>query len=84
MRDLYVEAREDKVDGGYTASAIGYGIHTEAETIEELRRNILDAVYCYFDEPSEAPTVVHLRLLSETPGVTDSLFSITHNPDPPS
>ena len=65
MRELFIEAREDKVDGGYVASAIGYGIHTQAETLEELKSNILDAVDCYFDEPSEAPTVIHLRVVSE-------------------
>jgi predicted RNase H-like HicB family nuclease len=65
MRELFFDAREDKVDGGYTASAIGLGIHTQAETLEELRANILDAVDCYFDEPSERPTVIHLRVVSE-------------------
>ena len=65
MKELYFDAREDKVDGGYTASAIGLGIHTQAETLEELRRNILDAVNCYFDDASETPTVIHLRLISE-------------------
>jgi len=65
MKELFFEAHEDKVDGGYVASAIGYGIHTQAETLEELRSNILDAVSCYFDDPSEAPTVIHLRVISE-------------------
>ena len=65
MRELFVEAREDKVDGGYTASAIGYGIHTQAETLDELKANILDAVDCYFDDPENAPTVIHLRVVSE-------------------
>ncbi len=55
MKELFFDTREDKVDGGYTASAIGLGIHTQAETLEELRANILDAVDCYFDEPCEAP-----------------------------
>ncbi len=32
MRELFVEARADRVGGGYVASAIGYGIHTQAET----------------------------------------------------
>ncbi|HUV05169.1 MAG TPA: 2-oxoisovalerate dehydrogenase [Armatimonadota bacterium] len=65
MKELFVEAHEDKVDGGYTASAIGYGIHTQAETLEELRSSILDAVGCYFDDPSDAPTVIHLRVITE-------------------
>lgn len=65
MKELFFEAKEDKVDGGYTASAIGYGIHTQAETLEELRGNILDAVECYFDSPEDTPTVIHLRVISE-------------------
>ncbi|MCL5103404.1 MAG: 2-oxoisovalerate dehydrogenase [Armatimonadetes bacterium] len=65
VKELYFEAHEDKVDGGYFASAIGYGIHTQAETLEELRPNILDAVDCYFDSPDEAPTIIHLRVVSE-------------------
>ena len=65
MRELYFDAHEDKVDGGYVASAIGYGIHTQAETLEELRNNILDAVNCYFDDSSESPAIVHLRVVSE-------------------
>jgi predicted RNase H-like HicB family nuclease len=65
VKELYFDAREDKVDGGYVASAIGYGIHTQAETLEELRSNILDAASCYFDEPREAPTVIHLRVIRE-------------------
>jgi predicted RNase H-like HicB family nuclease len=65
VKELYFEAREDKVDGGYVASAIGYGIHTQAETLEELRGNILDAVSCYFGEPGETPTIIHLRVIGE-------------------
>ena len=65
MKELYFEAREDKIDGGYVASAIGYGIHTQAETLEELKDSILDAVSCYFDEPGEGPTIIHLRVISE-------------------
>ncbi len=65
MKELYVEAREDKVDSGYVASAIGYGIHTQAETLEELKHNILDAVDCYFDSPEDSPKIIHLRLVSE-------------------
>jgi predicted RNase H-like HicB family nuclease len=42
--------REDEADGGYTASALGYGIHTQGETLEELRSMVKDAVNCYFDE----------------------------------
>ena len=65
MKELFFDAQEDKVDGGYVASAIGYGIHTQAETLEELRNNILDAVNCYFGDSAETPTLIHLRVVSE-------------------
>ena len=39
--------------------------HTQAESLEELRKNVLDAVDCYFDDPADAPTVIHLRVISE-------------------
>jgi predicted RNase H-like HicB family nuclease len=50
MKEILFEVTEDDVDGGYTASAISYGIHTEADTLLELRANIREAVACYFDE----------------------------------
>jgi predicted RNase H-like HicB family nuclease len=65
VKELYFEAHEDKVDGGYTASAVGYGIHTQGESLDELKTNILDAVECYFDDASAMPLVIHLRVISE-------------------
>lgn len=32
VSEILFEVREDEVDGGYTASALGFGIHTEANT----------------------------------------------------
>ena len=36
MSEIIFEVREDEVDGGYNATAVGYGIHTQGETIEVL------------------------------------------------
>ena len=36
MSEIIFEVTEDEVDGGYSANALGYGIHTEGETLEEL------------------------------------------------
>ena len=47
----------DEIDGGYSASAVEYGIHTQAETLDDLRHNIKEAVDCYFDPGQEIPTV---------------------------
>ena len=48
--EIVFELGEDEVDGGYSASAPGLGIHTQADTLDELRRNVREAVDCYFDE----------------------------------
>ena len=48
---------EDEVDGGYSASALEYGIHTQAETLDELRHNIKEAVECYFPQGQEISKV---------------------------
>jgi hypothetical protein len=37
MGEIIFEVREDEVAGGYVASAMGFGIHTPAETLEQLR-----------------------------------------------
>jgi predicted RNase H-like HicB family nuclease len=55
MSEIIFEVREDEVDGGYTATALGYGIHTQGDTLEELRAMVKDAVACYFDEATPAP-----------------------------
>ncbi len=43
------------MDGGYTACALGCSIFTEAETMEELRKNLWEAVNYHFDESMPAP-----------------------------
>ena len=58
MSEIIFEVREDEADGGYTASALGYGIHTQGESLDELRRNIREAVECHFDEPVQMPKIV--------------------------
>ncbi len=60
--EIIFEVSEDEVDGGYTASALGYGIHTEGETIEELRQNVKEAVECYFDNAAARPGLVRLHV----------------------
>ena len=37
-------------EGGYTAEAIGYSIHTEGNTLDETVGNINEAVECHFGE----------------------------------
>lgn len=63
MTDLIFEVREAP-EGGFTARALGASVFTEAESLEELRKNIRDAVRCHF-EPNEQPKVVRLLIVRE-------------------
>lgn len=59
--EIIFEVSEDDVDGGYSASAVGYGIHAQGETLDEVRENVRDAVECYFDEGMERPALIRLQ-----------------------
>ena len=65
MTEIIFDVREDEVDGGYTATALGVGIHTQGETLEELRANVKEAVDCYFDETMVAPKVIRLHFVRD-------------------
>jgi len=65
MSEIIFEVREDEIDGGYTASALGYGIDTQANTMEELRAMVKDAVKCYFDESMPAPKIIRLHFVRD-------------------
>ncbi len=55
----------DAEEGGYCASALGAGITTQAETVEELRAMVRDAVNCYFDDTAEAPGIIRLHFVRD-------------------
>ena len=42
--EIIFEVTEDDVDGGYSASALGYGIHTQGDSVEEIRSTVKEAV----------------------------------------
>ena len=63
--EIIFEVTEDEVDGGYSASALGYGIHTQGDCVEEVRRNVLEAVDCYFDETVERPGLIRLHFVRD-------------------
>jgi hypothetical protein len=55
---------EEAPEGGFTARALGHSIFTEAESMDELRRQIRDAVKCHFDE-GKSPKVIRLHYVRE-------------------
>lgn len=65
MKEVIFEVREDEVDGGYTASALGVGIHTEGNTLAQLRDNVREAVDAFFDETMDAPRVIRLHFVRD-------------------
>lgn len=65
MNEIIFEVQEDEIDGGYTASALGYGIHTQGDTLDELREMVKDTVDCHFDETMAAPKVIRLHFVRD-------------------
>ena len=51
---------EESPEGGYEARALGHSIFTQAETLEELRAMVRDAVRCHFDD-AERPRLIRLH-----------------------
>ncbi|MFN7261466.1 MAG: 2-oxoisovalerate dehydrogenase [Cyclobacteriaceae bacterium] len=54
---------EESAEGGYTAKGLGVSIFSEGETIEDLQKNIKDAILCHFD--IEKPRLVRLHMVKE-------------------
>ena len=50
---------EELPAGGLTACAVGASIFTEANTLDDLRGNVREAVACHFDE-GHRPQVIRL------------------------
>jgi len=59
---LFVVREAD--DGGYLAEAVGHSIFTEAETLEELRTMVRDAVTCHFEE-DQRPHAIRLHFVRD-------------------
>ena len=64
MVEILFKIEEDP-DGGFTARAIGLSIFVEAESIEELRRQIRDAVACHFDKSENRPQSIRLHFVRD-------------------
>jgi hypothetical protein len=55
---------KESPEGGYEANALGYSIYTEADTMEELREMVKDAVRCHFDG-DDRPSVIRLHMVRD-------------------
>lgn len=57
-------AVEESPEGGYEARAIGHAIFTQANTFDELRAMVQDAVRCHFEE-EERPRLIRLHYVKD-------------------
>ena len=55
---------EESLDGGFEANALGNSIYTEAENLDDLKRNIKEAVATHFED-SEMPKIIRLHYIKE-------------------
>ena len=49
---------------GFEAKSVSHSIFTEADTLEELRAMVKDAVECHFDDQAR-PRIIRLQLVKE-------------------
>lgn len=55
---------EEAPEGGYIARALNEAIFTQADTLEELRPIVRDAVQCHFEEAAR-PQFIRLQIVRE-------------------
>jgi hypothetical protein len=55
---------EESPEGGYEARALGHSIFTQGDTMDELKRNVREAIQCHFDE-GEVPKVIRLHTVKD-------------------
>jgi hypothetical protein len=55
---------QESAEGGYEARALGASIFTQADTMEELRKNVREAVRCHFEDGT-APSVIRLHMVKD-------------------
>jgi hypothetical protein len=55
---------QESPEGGYEARALGFSIFTQADTLDELKTMVRDAVSCHFDADSK-PSVIRLHMVKD-------------------
>jgi predicted RNase H-like HicB family nuclease len=67
MKEIIFEVREDEVDGGFVAVALGHAIATQGDSLEELREMVRDAVHCHFGDevPDRTPKIIRLYFVRD-------------------
>lgn len=63
MNEIIFMVKESP-EGGFEAEALGQDIFTEAETVDELRQQVKDAVNCHFEDKNR-PAIIRLHFVRE-------------------
>ena len=64
MDSEIIFAVQESPEGGYEARALGHSIFTQADSVDDLREMVRDAVRCHFDEGT-APAVIRLHFVHD-------------------
>jgi predicted RNase H-like HicB family nuclease len=62
--ELIFEVR-DAEEGGFFARALGYAVFTEADTWDELRANVKEAVSLHFEDEPVRPRLIQLHYVKD-------------------
>lgn len=54
---------EESLEGGYEAKSLEHSIFTEADSIEQLKQNIREAIHCHFE--NNIPKMIRLHFIKE-------------------
>ncbi len=54
---------EESPEGGFTARALGFSIFSEGDSMDELRKEVVDAVRCHFDDDKKR--IIRLHIVKE-------------------
>jgi predicted RNase H-like HicB family nuclease len=63
MKEIVFEVTQEE-DGGFVAEALGESIFTQADTWDELRTNVREAVQAYFFDAA-LPSSIRLRMVRD-------------------
>jgi len=56
---------EESPEGSYIAKALNVSIVTEADDLQTLRLQVIDAVHCHFSDQQQKPKIVRLHMVKD-------------------
>lgn len=56
---------ENDPESGYVTRAISESIFTQADSIEELRQSVKEAVHCHYPDQTTRPKLIRLHIVHD-------------------